>query len=252
MNWPPLAVGIITYNRPQSFTTSLAYLQMYLHYPNIVRWVFSDDGSDSDYLPSGENIVHLRHPRRGMGYNWNAMIAACEEVAPYTFCMQDDWCLMRDVDLRHGVALMEYAHNSPAYRMVRYHKLTGHIGLPMQIKEWDVSGILPEYNDGPNEYHPHMMNFLDLMAPATDIFSPYSGGAHLRHRDFTQWYGQYPEGQPFSETEMDFMRRVNNALRVNPEAAPRIAMLPEFIKSAFRDIDVSYRGTAVEKETLAQ
>lgn len=258
INWPPVAIGIITYNRPSEFEQTYASLREHLNYPNIVHWVASDDGSPTDYLPRHPDVTRIYHARRGMGYNWNAMIAECESHADLTLCLQDDWMLTGPLDLRAGVSLIMgnlkgregVPVNVPPYRFVRYHKLTGHVGLAVQIKEWDVSHILPDYCDGPNEYHPEMMTYLDLLAPEMDTFSPYSGGPHLRHKDFTAWYGPYAESAGFSDTEFAYMKRVNAALRERGDSAPRLAMFPEHLKSLWKDIGVSYRGTDVEKETI--
>lgn len=258
--WPALAIGIITYNRPAAFQRTWAALRRNIIYPNIRAWVVGDDGSDADYVtkiitedetPSDMDAKILRFNRGGMGHNWNHTIAECEQHADLIFMMQDDWLLTEPLDLRLGVAIIEHVPNVPRFGFVRYHKLTGHMGLPMKVYEWDTDGRLEGFSDGPHEYEPQRMNFLDLLAPRTDVFSPYSGGAQLRHRGFTAWYGQYIEGKPFSDTEFDFMRRVNNSLRTHEEAAPRFAMFPHYFHSRFLDIsEHSYRNTSIEAETL--
>ena len=253
MSAPRVAIGIITYNRVATLLKVITSIQKYVSYPNLV-WVLSDDGSRDDTLKEARKLglfdVIISHNRLGMGGNWNRMIAACEEVADYTLCCQDDWLFTHPVNLQVATAFL--AHN-PRYGMIRYHKLTGHVGLRMLIKEWDSRAAFQNlrYNEM-NEYAPHMLPYLDLIPAFGDsnTYSPFSGGVHLRHKRFTTCYGHYREGATFSGSEMDFMARVNLGLRHNPDIVARVAMFPDFIVSRFRDLGVSYRNTPVEMETL--
>lgn len=261
MNWPVICITLITYNRKKEFWQTLKSAQDKIIYePNRLLWIISDDGSDEDYLPNrAANVIILRNENRaggaGMPVNWNRALSLSMEHSDYALCLQDDWLFTSPLDLRMAVLFLQ--HN-PDYGMLRYHKLTGHVGLPMVVKEWDMrSAISAGYPIRENEYAQHMLPFLELIPPfdLSDTYSPYSGGVHLRHHDFTRFYGQYPVGARFSQAEMEYFARVNQSLRFNLQAGVRhrVAIFPQYILSQFRDLCIgnSYRDTAVEHETLS-
>lgn len=256
-NLPTIALGIITYNRLDELCATIEAYQRHLIYPaDKLVWVLHDDGSPQGYLEA----VEARFPRLfsqvlttqrgGMPVAWNRTLRELHTISDYVWPAQDDWMLTEPLDLRLGVAFL--MHNE-RYGMLRYHKLTGHVGLPTIVKEWDTRGIL-NYTDGAHEYAPWMCTYLDIIPPfdESDTYSPYSGGCHLRHRRFTQYYGEYAEGAKFSNAEMTYMALVNSGLRRNPDVVPRVAILPHYVKSRFVDLAInnSYRDTAVEAETV--
>lgn len=253
MEYPKLSISIITYNRPDEFRQVFESIQANVIYPkDKLIFIFADDGSDTDYLLTGKNISHLQHNRVGMPRQWNAAIRAAEDRADFTLCCQDDWLFTEPIDLRLGVLFLTY---NPAYGMLRYHKVTGNTGLLCNVQEWDTRGVIG-YSDGPHEYAPHLLNFFELFPTWGDsnTYSPYSGGVHLRHKRFTQFYGGYREGAGFSDAELDFQTRVNTAIRTNLDSASRVAMFPHYVKSRFADLTIgkSYRGTEVEAETMKE
>lgn len=252
---PKLAISLITYNRAATLETTIRSYLQYLQYPkHLIYWCIGDDGSTDNtqaviakWLPDAK--VETRK-RLGMAGNWNATISLAHEFADLVLCVQDDWMLTEPLDLRHAVAFLE--HN-PNFGMFRYHKLTGHNGLQMKMREWDTHHVLEGYNDGAGlEYVPHMMSYLELLPQCdNDAFSPYSGGIHLRHKRFTAYYGGYPERTGFSNSEILFWNNLNAKLRTDSNA-PKVAIQPYYIYNRFKDISpFSYRGTEVEKETVA-
>lgn len=258
MTYPQIAIGIITYNRAEAFAETLHSLLQYLRYPQErLFFFFSDDGSASDY--AAQHVEKMRqqgyacsaeqHARLGMPGNWNHMIRTCETQADYVLCLQDDWRLTEPLDLRLGVAFLM---DNPRYGMVRYHKTTGHTGLHHAIQEWDTRAVLTGFSFSDYEYAPYMLPYFDLQPNDSDIYSPYSGGVHLRHKRFTACYGEYTERIGFSECEFEFMQRVNHGLRHNPDVVSRIALFPHYVVSRFQDLTIgsSYRGTTVERETM--
>lgn len=246
ITYPKIAVSIITYNRPEQFKQVYESAKKYLIYPDLA-WVLSDDGSPAPYIQDYAADIHLTHNRLGMGGNWNRAIEAGEGLADYVLCLQDDWLFTEPVDLRIAQQFLE---QHPDYGMFRYHKVTNHEGLPLVIRDWVVDETFPRLSSGKYEYSPQIIPFLELIPNQSDVYSPYSGGIHLRHKRFTEFYGKYPEGKGFSESELSFMLRVNKAHRDKPEGYQRIGMLPHYIMSRFLDIGVSYRDTPTEKETL--
>lgn len=256
-NLPTVALGIITYNRLDELCATIEAYQRNLIYPaDKLVWVLHDDGSPEGYLEAVEArfprlfTTVLTTQRGGMPTAWNKLNRELHRISDYVWPCQDDWLLTEPLDLRLGVAFL--MHNE-RYGMLRYHKLTGHVGLPTIVKEWDTRGIL-NYNDGAHEYAPWMCTYLDIIPPfdESDTFSPYSGGCHLRHRRFTTYYGEYNEGTKFSNAELTYMALVNSGLRRNPDVVPRVAMFNHYFKSRFADLTIgkSYRDTAVEAETV--
>lgn len=254
--YPDLTIGIITYNRLEQLLTVIeAYEQLLIYPRESLHWVISDDGSPNGYKQSvlGRfphlNIGWWEVPRRGMGANWNRMIFESHQLSEFVLCCQDDWLLTESLDLRLGVRFLQgFSH----YGMIRYHKLTGHSGVQLVVQEWDTRLAGLQYHHSENEYVPAMLPYCEILpAFEGDVFSPYSGGVHLRHKRFTEFYGHYLEGYGFSDTEADYMRRVNMWLRGNLNLAQRIITFPHYIESRFRDIAPStYRNTNTEKETL--
>lgn len=253
-DYPPIAIGIITYNRFSELMRVLESLHQHLVYPrDKLIWILCDDGSPGNYINRVTDFYHFDHvivnQRGGMPVNWNSMVKACEERAEIGLMCQDDWRFTCPLDLRVAVRFLE--HN-PEYGMLRYHKLTGHVGLPLVVKEWNAGVVYPNFHYGQYEYAPQMLPFVEILPPFdnSNTYSPYSGGVHLRHKRFTQMYGYYQEGAGFSNAEGDYMARVNGRLRLDLNTAQRIAMFPSYFDSRFEDIGVSYRGTEVEKETV--
>lgn len=253
-DYPLVAIGIITYNRFTELLRVIDSLQTHIVYPKErLIWILCDDGSPNNYVNRVLDLYDfdmvVQNKRGGMPVNWNSMVKACEERAAYTLALQDDWKFTCPLDLRVAVRFLE---NNQEYGMIRYHKLTGHVGLPMVVKEWDASHAIPGFQYGQYEYAPRMLPFVELMAPFdnTDIYSPYSGGVHLRHKRFTDMYGYYREGAGFSNAEAEYMARVNGRLRLDLNTAQRVAMFPSYFDSRFEDIGTSYRGTATEAETV--
>lgn len=254
-DYPTIAIGIITYNRLPELMRVLESIHRHVIYPpDKLVWVLSDDGSPGNYLSTVTDVYRfdkvIVHNRGGMPVNWNGMVKACEQLADYQLCLQDDWLFTVPVDLRIAVQFLE---SNPHYGMLRYHKLTGHIGLPLVMQEWDARPFFPDGKFGnDNEYAPYMLPYAEVLPPFSNsnVYSPYSGGVHLRHKRFTQMYGYYAERVGFSNAEMDYMSRVNERIRADLNTAQRVAMFTAFIEARFKDIGKSYRDTDVEKETV--
>lgn len=258
MPYPELSIGIITYNRRDQFLTVLKSILENALYPEYrLHFVLSSDGGEAhEYIEEGKALVGddsrvtlLRNDRLGMGGNWNRMIAAAHTRANFVLCCQDDWLFTEPVDLRVAVRFLQY---NQKYGMVRYHKLSGHEGLVAVVKQWDTRGVFRNFVDSPYEYLPALMTFLELLPPFdnSNTYSPYSGGVHLRTVNFTNAYGEYPEGARFSHSELAHFEKVNGGLRANLNVMPRIALFPHYVQSRFHDIGQSFRDTDVEKETL--
>lgn len=256
MSLPNIAVSVITYNRAKEFARVMESIFDNLKYPKEkVTLIIADDKSDTDYISGWEGfyqdtILIRQTERSGMGKQWNDAIKEASKHGTFTIPVMDDWLWVEPVDIKLAIRFMQC---NPEYGAVRYHKLAGHVGLPAVIKQWDTRGYVNGYVDSYNDYEPALMTFLELMPPYDDsnTYSPYSGGVHIRHNAFTDFYGEYIEGLKFSLSEMNYFERVNRALRENLNVCPRFAMFPHYIQARFKDISpASYRDTIVESETL--
>lgn len=256
MTLPKLSIGIITYNRPVQFGMVMESMFNYIRYPReLITLVIVDDKSDSDYVSTysgfyGETIVIRQQERGGMQKSWNTMHRVCSNYSDLILANQDDWLLTEPLDLRLAVMFMA---KNPIVGMVRYHKLSGHVGLPSVIRQWNSKEGITNFVDSPHEYDPSLMTWCELLPPfdGSNTYSPYSGGVHLRHKGFTEFYGEYEEGIKFSEAELKYFERVNAGMRDNLNVCPRIAIFPHYFLSRFKDIsEYSYRDTPVEAETL--
>lgn len=257
MSLPNIAISMITYNRKTCFNRVMDSLYENIIYPkDKVTLVISDDCSDEDYISDwqgfyNDTILIKRKERGGMPVNWNGAIREASKHGDFLYCIQDDWLHTEKVDLRLAVRLLQ---SNPEYGFFRFHKVAGHVGLNMTVKQWNtaesgVNGFVDSYHD----YDPSLATTLELLPPfdGSNTYSPYSGGVHLRHVDFTSWYGEYTEGLRFSLAEMDYFERVNDCLRTNLNVCPRFVTTPHYLQARFKDISpASYRDTAVEAETL--
>lgn len=254
---PRISVGFITFNRPKQFETVIESVFQNLIYPKeLVTLVIVDDKSDSDYI-SGyegfykETVTIHRTERGGMQSSWNQMIRECSQFGEMLVPLQDDWRFTEPVDFRFAVRFLQ---SNPEYGFWRLHKLAGHTGLNLTIKQWQTKTAgISNYVDSPYDYDPSLACILELLPPfdGSNTYSPYSGGIHMRHREFTTFFGEYQEGIKFSHAELLYFEKVNGALRHDLNICPRFAMHPHYIQARFEDIsEFSYRDTNVESETL--
>jgi hypothetical protein len=238
-----LAVGIITYSRLDPVLRVIDSMLCNLDFGTYQSvWVLSDDGSPSGYIEAVQRnfpnlfaqIIVL--PRLGMGANWNACVKACQHHADVTLMNQDDWLFTCPVPAGFYA---DFLHANPRYGLVRLHTLQQQFTLPCYPHRWVRAA------------DERVLDYFEVRPPDPPTGeSPYSGGVHLRHRRFTETYGDYPVGQSLADTENMFMHRVSEK-RHAPEAL-NFAVPMDFALSRFTTIAPSFRNTAVEFETLAK
>lgn len=252
-DFPPVAIGIITFNRPDEIRQTLLSLANYLFYSGPVTVVIADDCTPGRYLRDleiwwaqhgkGWHLKTLPTSRNGgWGRNANNLIRYAFEIGKVTYLYQqeDDYVLRHPLDLDVGVALMQVV---PRVGMLRYRATAG-VPMLYQQQETDVQAWLPGYREHLG-YTLGRITWLEIL-PQSPTLWLYSNGPHLKRFDFHGLYGMYPEGLKLGETEESYAHVVKDMLNLHP-GAPRIAVLPEWIHMHFDHIGVSFQGGEFDK-----
>lgn len=178
MDWPALAINVITYNRRDILLETLHRLQTHLWYEGARHVVVADDGSDDGTV----EMVRERYPeavlvqsqRVGMGANANAGLRAALSRAEYVLQLQDDMWLQAHLDIHpHIGRLMD----DPTSGYVRLWGVAGH------RYEGRLEGM-----------------YWRIYWHSPDLYIP-SDRPHLKARRFHELFGFYPEGLRTSDTE---------------------------------------------------
>lgn len=221
MQYPPVTVIIITYNRPEEIRRTISALRANLLYPGLLQWHLADDASAEGYLDAVcRDFPQLSFSRsvtqrKGWGANANAAIRACE--TPYYFLCEDDYVAKRPFDVGKGVLLME---SQPTISMVRYDGLEGHT-LDLHLRE------VKTQHGG--------LTYLSISKTSPHL-NVYSNRPHLCHRErFHAAYGFYPEGLRLGLTEEAFAHHILDT------TGGDIAILESGIPLAFDHIGKSYQ-----------
>lgn len=178
MDWPKLAILIVTYNRKETLRGTLAALKEHLYYVGDTQVFVADDGSDDGtqgMLAEEWPTVQLVQSRRsGLGANTNAGLRAAFAHSDYVLQLQDDMHLRAHLDLHPHIALL------------RDDSTAGFVRL------WGVGG---------HQYEGRLEgNFWRVYWHSPELYIP-SDRPHLKAWKFHQHYGFYPEGLPTAETE---------------------------------------------------
>ncbi len=210
MDWPAVAVLVITYNRVEILKGTLRHLFEHLQYPDL-RWFVADDGSDDgtqamlrDEFPQ----VHLVQSQRvGLGANANAGLAAAFQETPYLLQLQDDLWLLKPLDLRwHVERLMQ--NEADAY-----------------IRLWGVAGhrYIAELDGA----------YWRLRWDCPDLYVA-SDRPHLKHHRFHEAFGWYPEGLKTAETEEAWCHQTKDIAARGP--APNVLIPVNFDESQWEHV----------------
>lgn len=178
MEWPPLAILVITYNRVEVLQETLRRLDQHLGYTGPRQVIVADDGSDD----GTQAMVAAAHPgavlvqshRAGLGGNSNAGLRAAWGFSPYTLQLQDDLWLLHHFDLHPHVELLA---RQPTFGYIRL---------------WGVGGHRYKGNLEGEYWRIHW--------DSDELYIP-SDRPHLKHRRFHEHFGMYPEGLTTAETE---------------------------------------------------
>jgi len=248
---PDVAVLILTYERPAELTQTISALRERLLYPaEKLHWFVADDASPSgvDALkadPAFDGVTWLVNDKNeGWGVTVNRALTIIHESFPLVFFSEDDYVLSQPLELWKGVALLAA---KPAIGMLRY-RGTGGDMMVYHGLEADISALAPtpDWREAAGSYVAGRLSYLQLGNGSPSPYL-YSNGPHLRTARFSNWYGLYDEGRTLGATEEAMAVRVKSKMIENPNEAPAIAILPEFIAMRFEHIGQSRQLTEADK-----
>lgn len=253
--WPKIAIGVITFSRPNEIRATIAALIQQVRYAGEVVLIVSDDSTPGPYLRDLEYWYTQAYPRgawrlktmstprnSGWGKATNGLLHEAFEIEAAKFLLQieDDYIAHAPVDLNVGVALME---QEPTLGMLRYRATAG---APMHYTqhETDISRWCPDYREYWG-YTQAKVTWLELLSTSETLWI-YSNGVHLKRREFHGVYGLYPEGMKLGMTEESYAHTVLDMMRCHPNT-PKIGIQPEFVLMKWDHVGVSYQGTEYDK-----
>lgn len=237
--WPRVAIVICTFRREREIRLTIDSLLNNLQYPSFA-WYIADDGSGGDYVSDIALYIRERDmvspitytvtEREGWGANVNAALEHVTEQ--FIYFTEDDYLLMRPLDLRPFVALLQ-CHKWVG--LVRF-GIAGH-GFICKLHECDISGMCPDYNESAIPLGTGKMNVLEIsrtLPGGSCSFYRYSNRPHLKHRRFHDRYGLYPVGRSLGGTE----EGMNGAIAA-AETGPALVCPAEWVAFHFDHIGQS-------------
>ena len=191
MDWPKVAILVITYKRTALAARTIQGVLDHLVYPHEkLRWHIADDGSPEAHIVALKSLIDS-YPitisntnRRGVGASMNVGSIECLKKADYILWLEDDWELTHSFDLRPCVELLS------TYEQIGMVRL-GYISP-------GIVGTLVSGNG-------HLWWRLDKGPTYT-----FTGHASLRHRRFLEAYMPYREDLTPGETELHMCGTFNN------------------------------------------
>lgn len=240
--FPDVTVIVLTYKRAELVQQCIATLRERLQYPaDKLRYMVADDCSGvADELKRKRDMKGVRFVstdvNSGMAASYNHAIASLE--TDLYFFIESDYMLMRELDLRAGVALMETRKN---IGMLRYRGSAGTYMVFHQF-ETDTSDYYPEYQDGVGL--PGKMTYLQFDSGSPDLWI-WSNGAHLARKSNMLFYLPYPTGGKLGEMEERFAHIFKQ--RMKDTGAPAVAIFPTWISMFFDHIAPTYQLTELDK-----
>lgn len=228
MNWPDVAVMIVTYARSGEIRRTIKALDKYLQYADgKLIWYLADDGSPGNY------ILDIQRDFANLGFRatitkrlgWGANVNKClQKIAEkYIFLCEDDYVALYPLDINKGVALLSSKAN---ISLVRYDGLAGH-RLNLAIEE--VNTRLG------------MIQYLEILKSSRGL-NVYSNRPHLKSVKFHKVYQIYPMNKSLGETESAFAHRVKDLIN-----GPKLVALETGIVRAFDHIGKSRQNTEFDQ-----
>ncbi len=247
--WPEVTIVICTYDRPREIRLTIDSLVKNIAYPkDKLRFHIADDGTAGHYIydvadywtskMAGVPVGYTRTERKGWGANVNAALKSVQ--TEYVYFTEDDYVLLKKLELGAYIAMTEEAHSIGLCRF----GLAGH-GVTCHLNEVDIRRWMPEYqeNESNSGYagQGKVNTFVIDKNFSTGPFSfyLYSNRPHLVHRRFHETYGYYVEGQTLANTE----HAMNHQFRQGPEN-PYIVCPASWVTWAYDHIGVSRQGTS--------
>lgn len=249
--FPPVNIGVITYNRPNEIRLTLTSLLNHIRYSGEVTIIVADDSSPGEYREdlmrwwqdqktSWRMQIAKTHRNLGWGGNANNLLRHAFHTAPYLYFTEDDYLLTTRLDLDVGVALME---NEPGLGLLRYRATAG-TPLVYVGHETNISNLMPDFREYEG-YGVGKVQWLELDGRSNSLWL-YSNGPHLKRAQFHEVYGLYPEGLKLGQTEESYAHMVIDRVRT-AALAPKLGIMPDWIHMKFQHIGISYQGTVHDK-----
>lgn len=204
--WPPLAVLLLSYRRPDEAIRTIDGILAHLRYSGELYWYLADDGSEEEEFD--KILGHLRAKCKILGYHnqrfspnagvgWNKGLGLCHQFSEFVLVMEDDW----ELDGRFNA-------NADSTYNININLSYGNLGIDpyveMLTEREDVGmvrlGGISVGNTvkiiGHNGHHYLQYDRQEAYA--------FVGGPHIRHGRFTRAYGWYSTGE-FNPGELELV-----------------------------------------------
>jgi glycosyltransferase involved in cell wall biosynthesis len=253
--WPEVTIVVCTYDRPDEIRWVLRSLYKHLQYDfTKVHLHIADDGTEKGYI-SGilkycSQLVYYEHlrneptftvtDRQGWGANVNKALQAV--TTDYVYFTEDDYVLLRDLDLYACVAAMEEAKT--LFGLMRF-GIAGHVHMIAELLEVDIHAWRPYYQENGGGQGSSGMGTMQLwnITKHTEFY-PYSNRPHLVHRRFHDTYGYYAEGLPLAQTEHDMCQKF-----ITGPVQPYIVCPATWVNWYYSHVGKSRQNTPADKES---
>ena len=209
--WPPVWILFITYQRTESALRTIDALKRNLNYPAL-HWHICDDGSGGDHVDrlkdaiGGDVTAHVMARNGPHDFNVGGNINAGMEIArgagvPITLMNLDDWEMLKPLDLRPMVDVLE-AHEQIGLIRLSYY-VSGNAGVSTIYQTPRLENEDYLWNRLIREWSMHNQWNRD-----TYLFSMQPYLSHIR---FFDAYGMYPEHLHPGLTEVEMCRLYNDS-----------------------------------------
>lgn len=194
MEWPKIAIMIITYKRFDLAARTIEGVAKNLVYSGPWHWHIADDGTNNGHIDKLANEIHSNRPtseritytdaqRKGVGASMNLGQQACYSFADYILWLEDDWLLQNKFDLHPLVQMLAERQDIGMVRL-------GYLQLGLKATTISAANHL----------------WWLLHRDSLDKFI-FAGHAALRHKRFYESYGAYKEGLSPGDTEIKYVER---------------------------------------------
>ncbi len=188
-DWPLVVIMLITYMRTDLAVRTVKGVKEKLAYPNL-GWHIADDGSTKEHIEAlfeaiGQPVPVTNANRKGVGRSMNLGMRECLLRGSYILWLEDDWELVRPLELWPCVQLLGQVEDIGMVRL-------GYISPGLR-------GQLISHADR-----------LWWKLEKTGFHYVFAGHASLRHAKFVAAYGNYREGLTPGETELYMCSQFND------------------------------------------
>lgn len=226
MNWPKVWVLFATYKRTEAAINTIRSLGKYLKYPNLHFHICddgsgeTDDGTDRWHVGVLAEEFSAFHPevtwhemntplgQFNTGGNINKGIrAAAANGANIHMLVFDDWALLRELDLRPAVDVLD-TYTSVGFIRLSY-KVPGLAGVCVR---YDIKRL----NNEPWIWF-RLIRDWSLRNPWEQQAYLVSTQPYVAHKRFFDHYGYHPEGVDPGEAEIGMGRQYNRGSESGPQ-----------------------------------